>query len=255
MTVPPYLDTTGPIALAHRGASNDQPENTMAAFESAVDLGFRYLETDVHVTRDGVLIAFHDDRLDRVTHHKGLISDLDWSEIKQARVDGQEPIPLLEDLFDHWPDLRINLDPKSDAVVAPLVKTIRDSKLIERICIGSFSGERLNVFRESFGPDICTSMGPMDVFRLRMTSLPFPAPFQQQTFSAQCVQVPLTRWGLPIIDNLFVSTAHKLGLKVHVWTINDETEMIRLLDLGVDGLISDEAKLLKSVFISRGIWA
>jgi glycerophosphoryl diester phosphodiesterase len=69
------------------------------------------------------------------------------------------------------------------------------------------------------------------------------------------VQVPLTRWGLPIIDNLFVSTAHKLGLKVHVWTINDETEMIRLLDLGVDGLISDEAKLLKSVFISRGIWA
>jgi len=199
MTVPPYLDTTGPIALAHRGASNDQPENTMAAFESAVDLGFRYLETDVHVTRDGVLIAFHDDRLDRVTHHKGLISDLDWSEIKQARVDGQEPIPLLEDLFDHWPDLRINLDPKSDAVVAPLVKTIRDSKLIERICIGSFSGERLNVFRESFGPDICTSMGPMDVFRLRMTSLPFPAPFQQRMgwmAPAHGIKVPI--WELLI---------------------------------------------------------
>jgi glycerophosphoryl diester phosphodiesterase len=254
MTVPPYLDTTGPIALAHRGASKDQPENTMAAFESAVDLGYRYLETDVHVTRDGMLIAFHDDRLDRVTHHKGLISDLDWSEIKQARVDGQEPIPLLEDLFDRWPQVRINLDPKSDAAVAPLIKIIKDRKLVERVCIGSFSGDRLKIFRESFGREICTSMGPMDVFRLRMTSLPFPAPFQQQSFAAQCVQVPLTRWGLPIIDKLFVSTAHKLGLRVHVWTINDETEMIRLLDLGVDGLISDEAKLLKSIFTSRGLW-
>jgi glycerophosphoryl diester phosphodiesterase len=254
MTVPPYLETTGPIALAHRGASNDQPENTMAAFESAVDLGFRYLETDVHMTRDGVLIAFHDDRLDRVTHHKGLISELDWSEIKQARVDGQEPIPLLEDLFDRWPEVRINLDPKSDVAVAPLIKTIKEKRLIERVCIGSFSSERLKIFRKSFGPDICTSMGPMDIFRLRMTSLPFQAPFQQQTFAAQCVQVPLTRWGLPIIDSLFISTAHKLGLKVHVWTINDESEMIRLLDLGVDGLISDEAKLLKSVFVSRGIW-
>ncbi len=254
MTLPTYLDTPGPIALAHRGASNNLPENTMAAFESAVDLGYRYIETDVHVTRDGVLIAFHDDRLDRVTRHSGLISDLDWSEVKKARVEDSEPVPLLEDLFTRWPDVRINLDPKSDAAVEPLIEMIRRLNVVDRVCIGSFSGERLNAFRKSFGPEICTSMGPMDVFRLRMTSLPFPAPYQQQEYQAYCAQVPLRQWGLPVIDKWFVSTAHRLGLKVHVWTINEEAEMHRLLDLGVDGLISDEAQLLKSVFVARGIW-
>jgi len=254
MQHPAYLDTPGPIALAHRGASNDLPENTMAAFECAVDLGYRYIETDVHATRDGVLIAFHDDRLDRVTRHSGLISELDWSEIKKARVEDSEPVPLLEDLLTRWPELRINLDPKSDATVAPLIEMLKKLDAVDRVCIGSFSGARLQTIRDSFGLDICTSMGPMDVFRLRMTSLPFPAPFQHQTYDAYCAQVPLRQWGLPVIDKWFVSTAHRLGLKVHVWTINEETEMNRLLDLGVDGLISDEAQLLKKVFVERGIW-
>jgi glycerophosphoryl diester phosphodiesterase len=254
MQQPSYLDTPGPIALAHRGASNNLPENTMAAFECAVELGYRYIETDVHVTRDGVLIAFHDDRLDRVTRHSGLISELDWSEIKQARVDDAEPIPLLEDLLTRWPGVRINLDPKSDAAVAPLTEMLKKLDAVDRVCIGSFSGARLQAIRKSFDMEICTSMGPMDVFRLRMTSLPFPAPFQQQTYDAQCAQVPLRRWGLPVVDKLFVSKAHHLGLKVHAWTVNDEFEMKRLLDLGIDGLITDEAQLLKKVFIERGIW-
>jgi glycerophosphoryl diester phosphodiesterase len=254
MQQPSYLDAPGPIALAHRGASKNLPENTMAAFECAVDLGYRYIETDVHVTRDGVLIAFHDDRLDRVTRHSGLISELDWAEIKQARVDEAEPIPLLEDLLTRWPGIRINLDPKSDAAVAPLTEMLKKLDAVDRVCIGSFSGARLQNIRKSFDMEICTSMGPMDVFRLRMTSLPFPAPFQQQTYDARCAQVPLRKWGLPVIDKLFVSTAHRLGLKVHAWTINDEAEMNCLLDLGVDGLISDEAHLLKKVFIERGIW-
>ena len=96
----PFLHWPGPLAFAHRGGASEAPENTMPAFEHAVRLGYRYLETDAHVTADGVLIAFHDDRLDRVTDRTGVIAELPWSEVQQARVDGREPIPLLEDLLD-----------------------------------------------------------------------------------------------------------------------------------------------------------
>ena len=112
----PFLDWPGPLAFAHRGGASEAPENTMPAFEHAVRLGYRYLETDAHVTADGVLIAFHDDRLDRVTDRTGVIAELPWSEVQRARVDGREPIPLLEDLLAAWPDVRVNIDPKQDGV-------------------------------------------------------------------------------------------------------------------------------------------
>ena len=86
-----FLDHPGPIAFAHRGGAGDWPENTMPAFAGAVALGYRYVETDVHVTADGVLLAFHDDRLDRVTDRAGVVRELPWSEVRQARVDGSSP--------------------------------------------------------------------------------------------------------------------------------------------------------------------
>src|SRR5213078_954322 len=107
----------GPIAFAHRGGASDHPENTLPAFQHAIDLGYRYLETDVHATADGVVVAFHDTTLDRVTDHIGRIAELPWSVVREARVAGTEPIPLLEDLLAAWPEARINIDPKVDAVV------------------------------------------------------------------------------------------------------------------------------------------
>src|ERR1700752_216618 len=114
----PFLEPDGVLAFAHRGGALEAPENTMRAFAYAVALGYRYLETDADATWDGVLIAFHDDKLDRVCDAKGKIEELTGDEISRARIGGSEPVPLLEDLLTRWPDVRINIDPKHDAALA-----------------------------------------------------------------------------------------------------------------------------------------
>ncbi|MDE0944018.1 MAG: glycerophosphodiester phosphodiesterase [Alphaproteobacteria bacterium] len=246
----PYLDAPMAVAIAHRGSAATFPENTMAAFQDAVDLGYRYIETDVHTTLDGVLVAFHDDRLDRVTNRKGLISELTWAEIAQAKVHGREAIPRFDELLAAWPELRINIDPKADDAVGLLITALKQPRVLARVCVGSFSGARLNHMRDALGPDLCTSMAPVDVARLRLNSLGLPV----GRFRALAAQVPLRQYGLPIVDKLFVDKAHSRGLKVHVWTINDQATMERLLDLGVDGIMSDETALLKAVYQDRGLW-
>ena len=244
------MDAQSPVAIAHRGSAASHPENTMAAFQDAVDLGYGYIETDVHATRDGVLVAFHDDRLDRVTDQKGRIADLDWAEVSHARVHGREPIPRFEELLATWPGLRINIDPKDDSALAPLIKALGRTGVLERVCAGCFSGRRLGQLRRALGPGLCTSMGPGEVVRLRFTSWGLP----MGAFTALAAQVPLRHYGLPVVDQRFIQSAHARNLKVHVWTINDRTTMNRLLDLEVDGIMSDETVLLKEVFMERGIW-
>jgi len=248
----PFLDWPGPLAFAHQGAhSPDGPgENTMAAFEAAVRQGYRYLETDAHATADGVLVAFHDDRLDRLTDRAGLIGDLPWAEVRAARVRGRDEIPLLEDLLTAWPDVRVNIDPKHDAAVDPLVELIERTGTIDRVCIGSFSDRRLARVRARLGPRICTSMGPRQVARLVAASRGLPA----GSFSAACVQVPVKRGPVPLVTDRFLAAAHQRGLQVHVWTIDDPDEMHRLLDMGVDGIMTDRTEVLRSVLVDRGQW-
>ncbi|MDP6811961.1 MAG: glycerophosphodiester phosphodiesterase [Alphaproteobacteria bacterium] len=240
----------GPVAIAHRGSSGDHPENTMIAFADAVAQGYRYVETDVHATRDGVLVAFHDHRLDRVTDRAGAIAELDWGEVRQARVHGREPIPRFEEVAEAWPDLRLNIDPKADGAVAPLIAALGRPGVLDRVCVGSFASRRLRELRRALGPDLCTSMAPGEVARLRLASLGWPA----RSFAADCVQVPPRKYGLPVIDGRFVQAAHRRGLKVHVWTVNERAAMEWLLDLGVDGIMTDRTALLKSVFEARGLW-
>jgi glycerophosphoryl diester phosphodiesterase len=245
------LDWPGPIAFAHRGAHDGTSvvENTMAAFAAAVDLGYRYVETDVHATADGVLVAFHDDQLDRVTDRAGRIRDLPWSEVKRARV-GNEPVPLFEDLLGTWPDLRVNIEPKHDTAVAPLVAAVERAAAIDRVCIGSFSGRRVTKVRRALGDALCTAMGPLSIVRLRLGSLGVPVGGLED----DCAQVPLDYGPIPIVDRRFVEGAHRRGLRVHVWTVDDEAEMGRLLDLGVDGIMTDRADLLRSVLQRRQAW-
>ncbi len=245
-----FLDHPGPIPFAHRGGASEAPENTLPAFEHAVRLGYRYLETDVHATADGVLVAFHDDRLDRVTDRSGVIAELTWKEVSAARVDGREPIPLLEDVLGTWPDVRVNIDPKADTSVPPLIDTLRRTNAVDRVCIGAFSDERIDRVRAGIGPSLCTGMGPEELVDLIRA-------FQGEavTFRSQAAQIPPTDpKGRPLATPELVETAHAHGIAVHVWTIDDPDEMHALLDIGVDGIMTDRPAVLRQVFEERGIW-
>jgi glycerophosphoryl diester phosphodiesterase len=247
----PFLDWPAPIAFAHRGGASEAPENTMPAFEHAVRLGYRYVETDVHVTADGVLLAFHDDHLDRVTDGAGAIADLPWSVVQQARVDGREPIPRFEDLLGAWPDLRVNVDPKHDAAVEPLAEALLRAGAVDRVCVGAFSDKRLDRLQALVGGTLCTSMGPRQVARLVAASKHLPG---GANLTAPCAQLPTHQGRLPLVTEALVSTAHRRGIQIHVWTIDDPAEMARLLDLGVDGIMTDRPQVLQDVLRERDQW-
>jgi glycerophosphoryl diester phosphodiesterase len=246
----PYLEHGGLLAFAHRGGALEAPENTMKAFDYAVSLGYRYLETDAYATADGVLVSFHDPRLDRVTDASGLLEALPYAVVQRARIGGTEPIPLLEDLLTSWPDVRINIDPKHDAAVAPLIAMIRRLGVEDRVCVGSFSDRRIRQIQDAFDGRVCTSLGPAGVLRLKGASFGFPA----ERWRAGCAQVPVAASGLTIVSRRFVEAAERRGLQVHVWTIDDEAEMNRLIDLGVHGIMTDRPSLLRNVLEARGLW-
>jgi glycerophosphoryl diester phosphodiesterase len=255
MTVPthPYLVWDGPIPFAHRGGTSEYPENTAPAFEHAVALGYRYLETDVHLTADGVLVAFHDNDLLRTCGHRGEIIAMRWEEIAALRVDGREPIPLMRDLLERWPEVRFNIDCKADAAVEALAQLVEKTGAIDRVCIGAFSHRRLQRLRRRLGPRLLTALSPSEVASLRLAG-------RLPGSSARVAQVPTStgRAGsnrrVTVVTPSFVRHAHDRGAPVHVWTINDEAEMHRLLDLGVDGIMTDRPELLRSVFQARGLW-
>ena len=245
-----FLDWDAPIPFAHRGGASEAPENTMPAFEHAVRLGYRYIETDVHVTSDGVLLAFHDDVLDRVTDGRGRIDQLPWSVVQHAKVDGREPIPLFEDLLGTFPDVRVNIDPKHDGAVPALVDALRKCDAVDRVCIGAFSDRRLARVRSLLGPRICTSLGPRNITRLRAASFGI----RTGRLPSPCAQVPIGVRGVRLVDARFVRCSHARNIKIHVWTIDDRDEMIRLLDLGVDGIMTDRPAILREVLEARGEW-
>ncbi|WP_415948458.1 glycerophosphodiester phosphodiesterase [Streptomyces sp. KLOTTS4A1] len=248
----PYLDAAAPLAFAHRGGAADGLENTEAAFRSAVDSGYRYLETDVHATADGRLVAFHDATLDRVTDTRGAIADLRWSEVRTARVAGHQPVPLFEDLLEAFPEARWNVDVKAEPALRPLLDLIRRTGTWDRICVGSFSEARVARAQRLAGPRLATSLGTAGVLALRLRSLGLPV---RPRRSAVAAQVPETQSGVPVVDRRFVRTAHALGLQVHVWTVNERARMERLLDLGVDGIMTDHTGTLIEVLKERGAWA
>jgi glycerophosphoryl diester phosphodiesterase len=239
--------------MAHRGGAIEHVENTMPAFEASVALGYRYLETDVRVTADGVLVAFHDATLERITDRSGRVEQLPWAEMATARIGGREPILRLEDLLGAWPDVRFNLDIKAAGALAPLVRTVRRLRIADRICLGSFSDARLAAARRLFGPTVCTSLGPRGVAALRLSSYS-PRAAGLVRIQAGCAQVPLQLGGRALVDERFVAAAHARGLQVHVWTVDDPVECVRMLDLGVDGVMTDRPAMLRELLEKRGEW-
>ncbi|MFD4989790.1 glycerophosphodiester phosphodiesterase [Streptomyces sp. NPDC058374] len=247
----PYLDHPGPLAFAHRGGAAGGRENTAAAFADALAAGYRYLETDVHLTADGVLAAFHDPTLDRVTDRAGRIADLPWSEVARARVAGSEPVPRFDELLERFPEARWNIDVKAEPALGPLLELIARTGTWDRVCVGSFSESRVIRAQRLGGPRLATSYGVRGVLALRLRSWGLPAPVRG---SAACVQVPEAQYGIPVVDRRFVRAVHARGLKVHVWTVNDPRRMAALLDLGVDGIMTDHIGTLRDVLRDRGQW-
>src|SRR6266581_3451896 len=233
----PFLDTPRPHAFAHRGGAARAPENSWTAFEHAVKLGYSYLETDARATSDGRLMAFHDRTLDRVT-------------------DGSGPIPLVEDLLGAWPEVRFNIDLKDEPGIALLADVLRRTAAWDRVCLTSFSGSRLRAARGLLDRPVCMATSPAVIAAVRYAigaagqdRQPGLLARRLAQWQVRCAQVPGR-----VASGAFVRRAHALGLDVHVWTINDRAEMIRLLDLGADGIMTDDIETLREVLIERGQW-
>lgn len=249
----PFFDQPGVLPFAHRGGAayrpNDGIENSLRAFANAVELGYRYLETDVHATADGELIAFHDTTLDRVTDRTGIVADLPYSEVSRARIGGREPISRLVDILDSWPDVRLNIDVKAEGAIEPLARVIERTGSWDRVCVASFSWRRLRAVRRRLGPRVATSLAPPELLFAklapRVVCRLLPA-------SAVCAQVPPDYRGFRIVTAGFVTKLHALGRQVHVWTVDDKAEINALLDLGVDGIITDRIDTLRDVLAERG---
>ena len=253
----PYCSTRF-AAMAHRGGPKWQPnlgiENTARAFAQVVELGYRYLETDVRATRDGRLVCFHDETLERMTGIEARVADCTAADLAGVKVAGSEPIPFFDEIVAAFPDARFNVDLKSDDAVAPLVKTIESHRLQDRVLVNSFSQLRLSLFRSLTYGSIPTGMAAPGILWTRLV------PLVSTIISSPAValQVPLRdRLGpfdLTVVTRTTIARAHRLGKVVHVWTIDDPTQMEWLIDLGVDGIITDRPDLLKDILIARDLW-
>jgi glycerophosphoryl diester phosphodiesterase len=245
-------------AFAHRGGATYEPnlfrENSIHAFKEAVALGYRYLETDVHATRDGVLLAFHDRVLDRVTDRTGVVAELTYAQIADARIHGLDPIPRLSELLAEFPDARFNIDAKSPTAVALLAATIAEHEAYDRVCVSSFGIRRLYELRRRLGWRVPSAASALGVAANRFVpwvtwALNTPAPV---------LQVPLFLFvlgrRLSVLTPALVEAAHRAGKKVQIWTVDDSEIMERLIEAGVDGIFTDRVDTLKDVLIKHGLW-
>ncbi len=252
-----------PVAIAHRGSRHLWPENTMESFGGAVDLGYRFLETDIHVTADDIVVCFHDDTVDRTTDGSGAVRSMSFDQLAvldagfRHQLDLRYPfrgndvrVPTLEEAVTSFPEASFIVDLKGEGIVGPLAALIERLSLHDRLIVGSFSDRRLEEFRVASGGRVPISSGPILSRRWLLSSRVGRAPGGH----ASVLQLPVQTRGVRVVDRRLVDTAHERGLQVHVWTVNDPGEMESLLEIGVDGIITDRPDLLKEVLMARGEW-
>lgn len=248
-----YLDSP-PLALAHRGGSgtagNVGIENSLAAFAHAYELGYRYFETDVRATSDGVVYAVHDDSLDRLTGSTDTVVGLTAESLDLQRLDQREPLARLATLYEAFPDARLNIDLKSEDVIAAACALIVEHDAMARTLLASFSHRRLRRARRLL-PGVATSASALEVAVIKLAPT---ALLRRLRLRPVCLQVPAERGPITVVTDGFIRKAHDLGLQVHVWTVDEPDEMHRLLDLGVDGIVTDRTDVLKDVLVARGTW-
>ena len=243
-----YTEAFHPIA--HRGGSLEALENSLSAFQNAWALGYRYMETDMQASSDGVVYIFHDDRLERVSNGTGLFSDHTSDQIDALRLNNGEAIPRLSDVLDALPEAIFNIDMKRANGTKPLAEFLATHPQAHRVVAASFSAARLRQLKGLVNHPIAVTAVQNDIIRMKFASwgIPIAKP------DIVAAQVPVRHYGIPIVTPSFVRTCKRLGIKLHVWTIDDADEMRWLIDLGVDGIMTDKPSLLKQVCLEKGCW-
>ncbi|HZC72525.1 MAG TPA: glycerophosphodiester phosphodiesterase family protein [Jatrophihabitans sp.] len=242
-----YCDRPGPLAIAHRGGAGLAPENTMEAFRRSYHLGFRYLETDVRLTSDRQLVAFHDARLNRVTGASGPLRARTLVELTGLPALGGGPVQSLPALLAMFPRACFTLDVKHPAVIAPLAGLLNAGNLTSRICVAGARGRWLRELRARVGPELCTALSWRELGHLASRA-------RGRYGEAAFAHIPLRLGRIPVFRDDLVARAHDAGIRAVVWTVNEPAIMHRLLDHGVDGIITDRPDLLREVLVARGQW-
>jgi len=242
MSIHPYLDVPGVAISAHRGGSIEAPENTIESFKYSIELGSSYIETDVQLSSDGIPYIFHDDDLKRLFGKNIIFNSLHSDEIDELILFDKYKIPTLESTLKKFPDTLFQIDVKTDEVVLPTMEVIKKTNSTDKVCIASFSSKRLKQVHKLY-PEICLSMGPFEVMKLLLASFGL----YRNKVPGNCLQIPIYQYGIKLVTKRFINYIHSIGLKIHVWTINDEDTMQKLIDLGVDGIITDRPKALKDL--------
>ena len=236
--------------FVHRGGDEEKTENTLEAFQYSSDLGFVFMETDVQATSDGEVVIFHDSDLKRVAGLNKRVSDLTFKEIKAVDLIYGGRIPSLEETLSSFPNLRFNIDIKVDSAVDQTIKIVNNFNAFNRVCLAAFSSKRLNRIRELTDTSLCSSMGQAEIVKLLLSS--YGLNFRESP--GLCAQVPVSQFGIPIVTKRFIKKVHDLNKLIHVWTIDETQEMYRLIDLGVDGLMTDKPTVLKDALVARNLF-
>ncbi len=246
----PFFEDYNFFGFVHRGGDEEKTENTLEAFQYSADLGFVFMETDVQSTLDGKVVIFHDETLERVAGINKKVSQLTFQEIKKIDLINGGKIPSLEETLSSFPNLRFNIDIKVDCAVEETITIVKNHHALNRVCLAAFSTNRLNRIRHLTGSDLCSSMGQAEVVKLLLSSYGL-------NFKASpgfCAQVPVSQFGIPIVTKKFIKKVHDLNKLIHVWTIDETEEMYRLIDLGVDGLMTDKPTVLKEALVARNLF-
>lgn len=229
--------------------------NTLSAFREAAELGFDYLETDVRATRDGVAVILHDGRLRRSTGVPGAVARLDWRDVRKADLGRGESVPTLADVLDAFPDSRVNIDIKAMSAVDPTVDVIERMKAHDRVLIASFSDRRRRRALRQLSKPVASAAGISSFLAVAAAKTPQTRAYAWRTLrDSDCLQLPPWVGAIPVITPGLVTAAHTAGLQVHAWTVDDPRAMNALLDIGVDGIITDRADLLRDVLMARNQW-
>ena len=234
-----YLEYDGLKVLAHRGGAEESNENTLESFDYSQSLGCEFIETDVQVSSDGIPYIFHDDDLKRICNISSRFDSLSSNEIDKLKIFGDHKIPSLEETLNLFPETSFQIDFKTDEVANPALEVIKKTNSTNRVCVASFNSDRLERVRDK-NPELCISMGPNEVFKTLLSSFNL----YKKNIPGDCLQIPLSYYGIRIVTKRFVDFVKSKGLKIMVWTINDVKTFEYLIDIGVDGIITDKPKLL-----------